>query len=436
MFERPSQGERAVLVHMVFPSAQKAAFADEGLGEFTELVASTGTQQMGLLTGKRQAPSARFFIGTGKLEELQVLVQSASADLVVFDHVLSPSQERNLEKSLQCRVVDRTGLILDIFAQRAQSHEGKLQVELAQLRHLSTRLIRGWTHLERQKGGIGMRGPGEKQLETDRRLLTERIQAIRRRLSKVGEQRNQGRQQRKKAEVPTVSLVGYTNAGKSTLFNVLTGANVYAADQLFATLDPTLRRVEVSDRQSVVLADTVGFIRQLPHDLVAAFRATLQETEEADLLLHVIDANDSLRDVYTEQVNEVLTEIGADDRPQLLVYNKIDLAGIPAKVIRGSNGLETRIWVSAKTGEGLDLLKTELERFFEGETLQGMLILPMKAGRIRAELFAHGVVLRESVSNEGEWHLEVRMAKKLYSRLASRYHEFEFRFFKNGSMSS
>ena len=425
MFERPSHGERAVLVHMVFPAEQKLASADRDLDEFTELVRSTGSQQVGLLTGKRQAPHARYFIGSGKLDELGALVQSADADLVVFDHVLSPSQERNLEKALQCRVVDRTGLILDIFAQRAQSHEGKLQVELAQLRHLSTRLVRGWTHLERQKGGIGMRGPGEKQLETDRRLLTVRIQTINRRLTKVREQRNQGRQQRKKADVPTVSLVGYTNAGKSTLFNTLTGADVYAADQLFATLDPTLRRVELSDRQAVVLADTVGFIRQLPHDLVAAFRATLQETEEADLLLHIIDANDALRDVYIEQVNEVLAEIGADDRPQIHVYNKIDLAGIPAKVIREPNGRETRVWVSAKTGEGMDLLKAELERFFEGETLQGTLTLPMKAGRIRAELFEHGAVMRESVTEDGEWKLEVRMPKKLYQRLSSQYIDME-----------
>mgnify|MGYP000001664513 CR=1 FL=1 len=426
MFERPSHGERAVLVHMVFPVEQRLASTDRDLGEFTELVRSTGTEQVGLLTGKRQAPNARVFIGTGKLEELLSLVKSVDADLVVFDHELSPSQERNLEKALQCAVVDRTGLILDIFAQRAQSHEGKLQVELAQLRHLSTRLVRGWTHLERQKGGIGMRGPGEKQLETDRRLLTVRIQTINRRLIKVREQRNQGRQQRKKADVPTVSLVGYTNAGKSTLFNTMSGADVYVADQLFATLDPTLRRVELSDRQSIVMADTVGFIRQLPHDLVAAFRATLQETEEADLLLHVIDANDSSRDTYIEQVNAVLAEIGADDRPQIHVYNKIDLAGIPAKIIRDPNGRETRVWVSAKTGEGLDLLKAELERFFEGETLQGTLILPMKAGRIRAELFEHGAVMQESVTGDGEWKLEVRMPKKLYQRLSSQYPGMEW----------
>lgn len=425
MFDRPSLGERAVLVHMVLPTGRKAQPSDRDLGEFMELVRSTGAQQVGLLSGKRQAPDARFFIGSGKVEELRGLVQSTEADLVVFDHTLSPSQERNLETELQRRVLDRTGLILDIFAQRAQSHEGKLQVELAQLRHLSTRLVRGWTHLERQKGGIGLRGPGEKQLETDRRLLTERIQTINRRLKKVRAQRNQGRQARKKADVPTVSLVGYTNAGKSTLFNTLTGADVYAADQLFATLDPTLRRVDVSDSQAVVVADTVGFIRQLPHDLVAAFRATLQETEEADLLLHVIDANDPLRDAYIDQVNEVLAEIGAADRPQMLVYNKIDLAGMPARIQRDPNGGETRIWLSARTGEGVDLLKAELERCFEGETLQGILTLPMKAGRIRAELFAHGAVLRESVTADGEWRLEVRMAEKLYRRMASEYLEMD-----------
>lgn len=423
MFERPSHGERAILVSMVLPAGSRAQPCDQDVGEFMELVRSTGAQQAGFISGKRQAPDARYFIGSGKLEELRALLQSADADVVVFDHVLSPSQERNLEKELQCRVLDRTGLILDIFAQRAQSYEGKLQVELAQLRHLSTRLVRGWTHLERQKGGIGMRGPGEKQLETDRRLLTKRIDTINRRLKKVREQRNQGRQARKKADVPTVSLVGYTNAGKSTLFNALSGADVYAADQLFATLDPTLRRVDLSDGQAVVMADTVGFIRQLPHDLVAAFRATLQETEEADLLLHVIDANDPLRDVYSDQVNEVLAEIGAADRPQILVYNKIDLAGMPARVCRDPNGRETRLWVSAKTGEGLDLLKAELEHFFAGEILHGTLTLPMKAGRIRAELFAHGAVLQESVTEEGEWRLEVRMAKKLYQRLAGQHHE-------------
>jgi GTP-binding protein HflX len=426
MFERPSQGERAVLVHMVLSAESKTQASDRDVLEFTELVRSTGAQQVGLLSGKRQAPDARVFIGKGKLEELSSLVLSMNADLVVFDHVLSPSQERNLEKELQCRVLDRTGLILDIFAQRAQSYEGKLQVELAQLRHLSTRLVRGWTHLERQKGGIGMRGPGEKQLETDRRLLTVRIQTINRRLTKVRKQRNQGRQQRKKADIPTISLVGYTNAGKSTLFNAMTGADVYAADQLFATLDPTLRRADVSDRQSVVLADTVGFIRQLPHDLVAAFRATLQETEEADLLLHVIDANDPLRDIYIKQVNEVLAEIGAQDLPQIHVYNKIDLADIPAKIRRDPNGCETRIWVSAKTGVGLDLLKAELDRYFEGETLQGILTLPMKAGHIRAELFAHGAGLQESVTEDGKWRFEVRMAKKLYQRLSSQYSDIEW----------
>ncbi|MDX1698637.1 MAG: ribosome rescue GTPase HflX, partial [Thiohalobacterales bacterium] len=313
MFERPESGERAVLVHINFPDAVD----EEDLQEFTELVNSAGAVIAATVTGTRGKPEPRLFIGQGKAMEIRDVVRGQKAEVVIFNHALSPSQERNLERELSCRVLDRTGLILDIFAQRARSFEGKLQVELAQLRHLSTRLVRGWTHLERQKGGIGLRGPGETQLESDRRMLNARIKVINRRLEKVEKQRDQGRRSRRRAAVPTVSLVGYTNAGKSTLFNALSGADAYAADQLFATLDPTLRRIEVRGVGPLVLADTVGFIRHLPHDLVAAFRATLEETRRADLLLHVIDAQDPDRHSHMEQVNAVLEEIGAADVPQI-----------------------------------------------------------------------------------------------------------------------
>jgi GTP-binding protein HflX len=292
LFDRPQSGERAVLVHLDLKQESER----EDLEEFRDLALSAGAQPVASVSSARRTPDAKYFVGSGKAEEIRQVVMAEEADLVLVNHGLSPAQERNLEKLLQCRVLDRTGLILDIFAQRARSHEGKLQVELAQLRHLSTRLVRGWTHLERQKGGIGLRGPGETQLETDRRLLNERIKALHKRLDKVRKQREQGRRSRQRAEVPTVSLVGYTNAGKSTLFNTLTAGGVYAADQLFATLDPTLRRLEVEPNNPLILADTVGFIRHLPHDLVEAFQSTLQETREADLLLHVIDAADPERE--------------------------------------------------------------------------------------------------------------------------------------------
>ncbi|MES9845072.1 MAG: ribosome rescue GTPase HflX, partial [Candidatus Sedimenticola sp. 6PFRAG5] len=321
MFERPKTGERAVLVHVdigVKPDPDE-------LEEFQELSASAGAQPIALVMGSRKSPDPRLYIGRGKVDEIKELIAVEDAELVIFNHPLSPSQERNLEREFECRVVDRTGLILDIFAQRARSFEGKLQVELAQLRHMSTRLVRGWTHLERQKGGIGLRGPGETQLETDRRLLNNRIAQLRRRLEKVDSQREQGRKSRNKAEVPTVSLVGYTNAGKSTLFNYITDSGVYAEDQLFATLDPTLRRVDLEGEGSMVLADTVGFISNLPHELVAAFKSTLQETTEATLLLHVIDASSHQRAVCIHEVNEVLVQIGANEVTQIEVYNKIDL---------------------------------------------------------------------------------------------------------------
>ncbi|MFZ1860024.1 MAG: ribosome rescue GTPase HflX, partial [Candidatus Competibacter sp.] len=353
MFERPRGGERAVLVHLLLNGLED----EQESGEFRALALSAGAECVALISGRRQSPDARWFVGSGKADEIREAVRQHEAELVLFNHSLTPGQERNLEAFLQCRVLDRTGLILDIFAQRARSFEGKLQVELAQLRHLSTRLVRGWTHLERQRGGIGLRGPGETQLETDRRLLADRIRQIRLRLERVERQREQGRRARRKADLPTVSVVGYTNAGKSTLFNALTQAEVYAADQLFATLDPTLRRLDLPGAEPVVLADTVGFISHLPHDLVAAFRSTLRETCEASLLLHVIDASHPDRSAVIAQVETVLDEIGARAVPCLKVFNKIDLSGEPPRLERNSGGQAEAVWLSAATGAGAELLK-------------------------------------------------------------------------------
>lgn len=413
MFERPDSGERAVLVHVNFPSETD----QEDLQEFIELVRSAGADPVAVLTATRTSPEPRLFVGQGKADEIHAAVQTHEADVVIFNHALRPSQERNLERLLSCRVLARTGLILDIFAQRARSFEGKLQVELAQLRHLSTRLVRGWTHLERQKGGIGLRGPGETQLESDRRMINARIRMINKRLDKVGRQREQGRRARSRAEVPTVSVVGYTNAGKSTLFNVLTGAHVFAANQLFATLDPTLRRMELPGVGPLVLADTVGFIRHLPHDLVAAFRATLEETCQADLLLHVIDAHDADRRAHIEQVNAVLREIGADDIPQLCVYNKVDLTGDEPHAERNGEGVIDRVWLSALRGTGLDLLTSALTEYFQGVQVHGWLCLPSRAGAIRSSLYQNGSVLSERVDDRGRWWIEVRMPRCDIDRL-------------------
>ncbi|WP_417550692.1 ribosome rescue GTPase HflX [Methylophaga sp.] len=360
-FEENSEQESVVLVHLDF---NDRGF-EETQQEFLELVNSTGANISAVVHGKRQRPDSKYFAGTGKVEEIAELVAANDAAVVIFNHELSPSQERNLEQRLKCRVLGRTGLILDIFARRARSHEGKLQVELAQLQHLSTRLVRGWTHLERQKGGIGLRGPGETQLETDRRLLGQRIKSLKKRLEKVRSQRDQGRRSRQRAGVPVVSLVGYTNVGKSTLFNRMTASDVYADDRLFATLDPTLRRFRIADTEPLILADTVGFIRQLPHDLVESFSSTLEETRDASLLLHIVDVAAVDRDELMKHVDDVLQQIGADELPQLIIYNKIDrLENVQPKLERDQQGKIRRIWLSAHTGEGLDLLRLALQEYF------------------------------------------------------------------------
>jgi len=433
LFERPQRGTRAVLVHIDF----RLKDTQESLEEFRELAHSARVEAVSVIKGARSAPDPKFFAGSGKVAEILAAVEQTKAQVVLFNHTLSPGQERNLEQFLNCRVLDRTRLILDIFAQRARSYEGKLQVELAQLKYLASRLVRGWTHLERQKGGIGLRGPGETQLETDRRLINVRIKKLNKQLDKVRKQRDLHRKSRRKAEVKTISLVGYTNAGKSTLFNHLTNADVYAADQLFATLDPTLRRLELPGVGNVIIADTVGFIRHLPHNLVAAFRATLEETEAANLLLHVIDANDENHLAHSEQVNQVLAEIGADSIPQLEIYNKIDmLPDAQPRIDRDADGRPCRVWLSAQTEAGLDLLQQSLIEYFLGSfpahddngkiairadtqsQLGRRIHLSPDAGKLRAELFRWGVITREHPQANGGWILEVIVQPELLEYLS------------------
>lgn len=418
-FERPDAGEMAVLVHVEFHDEQER----EDPGEFLELVRSAGAEPATLVTGSRKRPDSRTFVGSGKVEELREALSVHHADLVIFNHALSPSQERNVERALKCRVLDRTGLILDIFAQRARTHEGKLQVELAQLEYMSTRLVRGWTHLERQKGGIGLRGPGETQLETDRRLLRGRIKSIHKRLDKVRSQRDQNRRARSRAEIPSVSLVGYTNAGKSTLFNALTASKVYTADQLFATLDPTLRRLEIEDVGPVVLADTVGFIRHLPHKLVEAFRATLQEAAEASLLVHVIDAADPDRELNVSQVEVVLDEIGALDVPTLKVMNKIDLLDSAPRIERDGEGRPEVVWLSARDSKGLELLAQALSECLADDVIDFELSLSPEQGRLRAGLHELDAVREERFDDAGHTLLEVRLPRRDFMQLMARLGE-------------
>jgi GTP-binding protein HflX len=434
LFERERKGERALLV---LPYTGNGAGARRAQ-EFAELAESAGAEILDSVRARVEAPNPKFYIGTGKADEVQAKVRELGADLVLVDHALTPVQERNLEKHLSARVIDRAALILDIFAQRAQSHEGKLEVELAQLKHMATRLVRGWTHLERQRGGsIGLRGPGETQLETDRRLLQKRVEQLQKRIDRVGIQRAQQRRARLRNTLPRIALVGYTNAGKSTLFNAITQGEVFTADRLFATLDPTVRKLEDLASGPAVLADTVGFIRELPHDLVAAFRATLSEARDADLLLHVTDAADPERDLLTGVVNGVLDEIGAGDVPQLMVFNKIDLlnAGAPAgedqdpgihvtatrkvgpRIDRDAAGAPGAVWLSAASGEGLDLLKQAIGERLAGTRVQAELRLPPRAGRLRARLIELGAVKAERYDDEG-WRLDIDAPRELLLPLA------------------
>lgn len=405
-FDRPNSGELAVLVHFELGNNSEA----NDLREFEELVLSAGGDPVALLSGNRRAPRPGTFIGSGKLEELQQLLAETEAQLVIFNHVLSPTQERNLEQALCCRVLDRTGLILDIFAQRARTHEGKLQVELAQLQHAMTRLVRGWTHLERQKGGIGLRGPGETQLETDRRLIRARIDHLGKRLEKVRKQRDLSRRSRRRNDVPTISLAGYTNAGKSTLFNGLTQASVLVEDKLFATLDPTMRRLDIPGLGSTVFADTVGFVDHLPHQLVDAFRATLEEAASANLLLHVIDAASDTRAEKMVCVEEVLEQVGAAEVPVLKVYNKIDLLPDPSpRIDRDATGKPVAVWLSAQKNEGLELLLTAIAERLGGELVIDTYYLKPEQARLRARFHQLNSVLSERSADDGGTIMKISM---------------------------
>lgn len=405
--DKPRGGERVILVHVNFPAGKM----QEDLNEFRELAISAGAEIVGIVTTKRRVPEAKYFVGSGKAEEIRELTFTHQAKLVLFNHVLTPAQERNLERLLKCRVLDRTELILDIFAQRARSFEGKLQVELAQLKHLATRLVRGWTHLERQRGGIGLRGPGETQLETDRRLIRNKIKIITERLAKIRQQRELARRARRKAIIPTVALVGYTNAGKSTLFNRLTGSSVFVANQLFATLDPTLRRINFPGIGTIILADTVGFIQHLPHHLVEAFHATLEEVSEANLLLHVVDANDEHRESHIEEVNQVLESIHAEHVPRFLVFNKIDLlSNLKPHIIRDDHHIK-RVFTSAKKDWGMKELINAIQATLTTDIVEQKIILSPKQAKLRAKLYAKDVIISEKIDDEGNYHLLIRLPR-------------------------
>ncbi len=413
-FDRPESGELAILIQIGMESAQDEADARE----FEELAIAAGAVPVATIVASRKSTSPRFLVGTGKIEEISTILKEHNAQLVIFNHTLSPSQERNLEKELSCRVLDRTGLILDIFAQRARSHEGKLQVELAKLKHASTRLVRGWSHLDRQKGGIGQRGVGETQLELDQRLIADRIKQINKNIEKVRSQRHQGRRARKRAEVPTIAFVGYTNAGKSSLFNRLSGDDTFVANMLFATLDSTLRKVQIPNYGTAILADTVGFIRDLPHQLVDAFHATLEETVEARLLLHVVDCNNDERQLLIEEVNKVLAEIEADDIPTLMVFNKVDLLDDKfAGVERDELGKPARAWVSAHTGAGVDALLGAISELIGGDLMSTALTLTPIQGKQRARLYKRGVVKEESTLENGNVVIQLHMPRADLLRL-------------------
>jgi GTPase len=410
MFDRSRRGDRAFLVHV----QRDGHDPSDRQREFRELTVSAGAELVGEVNARVQQPNPKFLIGSGKVAEIGAAIAASGADLVLIDHALSPVQERNLEAELKCRVHDRTTLILDIFAQRARSHEGKLEVELAQLKHMTTRLVRGWTHLERQRGGIGNRGPGETQLETDRRLLAHRVKVLKERLETAVGQRDTSRRARQRRAVPTVALIGYTNAGKSTLFNALTESAVYAADRVFATLDPTVRRLKTDTQSDIVLADTVGFVRDLPHDLVAAFRSTLSEARDADLLLHVIDASDPEHAARVVEVESVLEEIGCAELPRWNVFNKIDLLGLGAAPA-ADVAVDAR--VSALTGAGLDALRARLAATLTESLERRAVWLEPAQGRLRAQLYGRGAVLGERVDDAGRVQLDVELCRRDWATL-------------------